>query len=169
MTSQKQSKKTRLVSKVREEFNKKNRTFIRFAIVGVINTVFGVGTFALLRYFGIHYVFASLLSQILGIIFNFKTTGRFVFKNRDRSLFYRFLSVYVISYGLNVGFLRLVNTGSINRQLASLLWKFLPFLGNFNEAKMIDCFAAALLSVPIAVVVYFLQRKFVFKNRESVK
>ncbi len=169
MTSQKKSKNSRLVSKIREELNKKNRTFVRFAVVGVINTVFGIGTFALLRYFGVHYAIASLLSQILGILFNFKTTGRFVFKNRDKSLFYRFLAVYVFTYILNVGFLRIVNTDVINKQLERILREFLPLLINFDASKIIDCFAAALLSVPVAVVVFFLQKKFVFREKETAK
>ncbi len=169
MTSLKKSKNPRFVSKIREELNKKNRTFVRFAFVGVINTAFGIGTFALLRYFGVHYAIASLLSQILGILFNFKTTGRFVFKNNDKSLFYRFLAVYAFTYVLNVGFLRIVNTNIVNNQLTLLVRKLLPFLISFDASKMIDCFAAALLSVPIAVVVFLLQKKFVFRKKESAE
>jgi len=169
LTSQKKSKTPGFVSKIREELNKKNRTFVRFAVVGAINTVFGIGTFALLRYFGVHYAFASLLSQILGILFNFKTTGRFVFKNRDKSLFYRFLAVYAFTYIMNVGFLKIVNTNIVNRQLERLVRELLPILNNFDASKLIDCFAAALLSVPIAVVVFFLQKKFVFREKETAK
>ena len=57
--------------------------FIKFLFVGGVNTVFGYSIFALFLFLGMHYAVATLFATILGILFNFKTTGVIVFNNKD--------------------------------------------------------------------------------------
>ena len=76
--------------------------FIRFLIVGTINTGFSYGVYALLLFWGNQYQMASLGSLILGIVFSFKTQGKYVFKNVDNALFLRFLSCWIIIYFFNI-------------------------------------------------------------------
>jgi putative flippase GtrA len=76
--------------------------FVRFLLVGGINTVFGYGVFALALYLGFHYALAAALSTVLGILFNFKTTGTLVFDRRDNGLLVKFLGVYGFTYVLGV-------------------------------------------------------------------
>ena len=78
-------------------------TLLRYFIIGGINTVFGYSLFALLTWSGLHYSLAMLCATVAGILFNFKTYGRFVFGSSDSRLIWRFIAVYVILYGLNVG------------------------------------------------------------------
>ena len=68
--------------------------FIKFLAVGVLNTLFGYGIFALLLFIGLHYAVASILATICGVLFNFKTTGTLVFNNNDNRLIFKFISVY---------------------------------------------------------------------------
>jgi putative flippase GtrA len=116
------------------------RRFIKFLLVGVLNTLFGYAVFALFVYLGFHYSLASLLSTILGVLFNFRTTGRLVFNNRNNSLLWRFAMVYTVVYGCNVGLLRVMDGYSINMYVAG-----------------------AVAVLPLALLSYFLNKRFVFE------
>lgn len=115
--------------------------FLRFLVVGGINTVFGYSVFALFILLGLHYVLAALLGQICGILFNFKTTGTIVFKNRDNRLILRFFGVYLITYLLGIGLLKVFDMYDVNILIA-----------------------AAITVLPMAFVSFLLMRKFVFST-----
>lgn len=82
-----------------------NLTFIRFVLVGILNTCFGVGVYCLFIYLGLQYAIATLLSNILGVVWNFKTTGRLVFGSKGNKLIYRFALCYCFAYILNIAFI----------------------------------------------------------------
>jgi putative flippase GtrA len=83
------------------------KQFVRYLCVGMLNTLFGYFVFASLIYFGMHYVFASLLSTSLGVVFNFKTFGKIVFKNSKNDLLGRFIFCYVCIYVLGISTIKL--------------------------------------------------------------
>ncbi len=116
--------------------------FIRFLLVGALNTAFGYGVFALLLWLGPHYAVASAIATVLGVLFNFQSTGRLVFDNVNAGFFLAFIQVYVLGYIVNLGF----------------LWVMTRHVGLSAYA------AGALLVLPMAMVTFFLQRKFVFKK-----
>ena len=120
-----------------------NRQFMRFLMIGVLNTAFGYFLFALLIFLGLHYAVASLLATILGVLFNFKTTGRFVFDNRNNSLLGKFFMVYAIVYSCNVGLLKILDGFSISMYVAG-----------------------ALVLLPLALLSYFLNKQFVFEVKK---
>jgi putative flippase GtrA len=117
------------------------RKFIRFLFVGGINTVVGYGLFAVLVYAGLQPELALAIATVLGVLFNYLTTGALVFQNRDHSRILRFIAVYGVIYLLNAGALR------------SLLYAGLsPLL-------------AQLFLVPVvAVATFFALRSFVFRE-----
>lgn len=80
-----------------------NAPLIRYLLIGVINTAFGYAMFAILTYLGLHYTLAVFMSTVVGIIFNFKTYGRFVFGQSNWRLIWRFIAVYGFLYGINIG------------------------------------------------------------------
>jgi putative flippase GtrA len=112
-------------------------------MVGSINTLFGYSTFALFIYLGIHYALASLLSTVLGVLFNFKTTGILVFKNKDNSLLFRFFGVYSVVYIINVLVLKLLGEAGLDMYLAG-----------------------AVVIVPLAVLSFVLNKLFVFEVKK---
>lgn len=118
--------------------------FIRYLLVGMMNTVFGYSLFALFIYLNVHYSMAVLLSTVLGVLFNFKSIGRLVFKSNNNALIYRFIGVYILTYLLNVAALRLFSNYHVNMYLAG-----------------------ALLLVPITLISFTLHNKVVFKERVS--
>jgi putative flippase GtrA len=115
--------------------------FIKFLFVGVLNTIFGYSAFAFLIFIGLHYSLAVLIGTIAGILFNFKTTGSLVFKSRDNQLIYRFVSVYVLIYVINV--------------FALII---------FNDYEMNLYLTGGIMILPMALLSFVLNKKFVFHN-----
>ncbi len=64
--------------------------------------MFGYSLYAFFIYIGINYFFAIFFSTVLGILFNFKTIGRFVFENDDNSLLTKFVVAYLVTFVINV-------------------------------------------------------------------
>lgn len=79
-----------------------SRRFLRFLLVGGINTAFGYGAFVACLWLGMHYAMAVAVATMLGVLFNFKSTGTLVFKSRDNRKLPRFVGVYAIVYLANV-------------------------------------------------------------------
>ncbi len=115
--------------------------FIRFLLVAALNTVFGYSLFAALIVLGIHYPLAAAIGTVIGILFNFQTTGRLVFERHDLSLILRFFAVYGISYVVGVSLLRWADHHGISILVA-----------------------AAVLAVPMGFFSYTLQRLLVFRR-----
>lgn len=116
-----------------------NRQFIKFLLVGLLNTLFGYGMFALLTWLGIPYPAAIGLATLAGIAFNFQSTGRLVFGRAPQSRLVRFILVYLVIYCLNLMGVEIGLRLGLNIYVAN-----------------------ALVLLPLALVAYLLQRKFVF-------
>jgi putative flippase GtrA len=115
------------------------RQFAAFLAVGVLNTAFGYGCYALLVWTGLHYGLAALMSTVLGVLFNFRTTGPLVFRSRDNRLLGRFVGVYVFTYAAN-----LVGLWALQKAGLDAYW------------------SGAALLLPMALLSFALQRRFVF-------
>jgi putative flippase GtrA len=120
--------------------------FLRFLIVGGLNTVFGYTVFAVFILFNLHYVLAALLGQICGILFNFKTTGALVFKNRENRLIFRFFGVYGVTYLITIGLLKI-----------------------FDYYGIGSLVAGAIILLPIAFLSFLLNKRFVFNRLQKRK
>jgi putative flippase GtrA len=77
------------------------RRFIRFLVVGGLNTLVGYLIFAALILAGLPTPAAIVLATILGVLFNYLSTGGIVFRDRSGRLV-RFAAVYVVQMGLNI-------------------------------------------------------------------
>ncbi len=118
-----------------------NNQFFRFLLVGGINAVFGYSVFALLIYIGLHYTLAVFVGTVLGILFNFQTVGRLVFGEHKIVLLWKFFMVYGVTYLLNV------------------LGIYI-----FEIFRVSNYLAGALMILPVAIVGFLLNKKFVFKS-----
>lgn len=83
-------------------------TLLRFAAVGLLNTAFGYFVYAVMLWVGLNYAAAAAVGTVLGVLFNFKTTGRLVFRSNDNRLILRFVGVYMLLYLANVAGLSLL-------------------------------------------------------------
>lgn len=88
-----------LISDVTDLFYRRvSNRFVRFVLVGGINFLFGTGVYCLLVYLGLADWWAFLIANIVGVVFNFKTTGVLVFRSRKNSLIVKFALCYVVIY-----------------------------------------------------------------------
>lgn len=117
-----------------------NHAFVRYLLIGGVNTAFGYSVFALLIFLGWHYSIALFFATVTGVVFNFQTFGIFVFGRREWRLIWRFLAVYGVLYAVNV----------------LLVFVLLNFL-NVYEAN-------ALAIIFIAGLGYFLNRRYVYEK-----
>ena len=118
--------------------------FLKFLVVGAVNTVFGYAVFAGLVLAGMPSVPALVVTYVVGVCFNFWTTRRFVFGQRGYSSFGRFVAAYVVIYFFNLGVFKAWEATG-----AGPLW-------------------AQALSIPIVAVFSFLLFKLhVFKDRHA--
>ncbi|QDD01767.1 GtrA family protein [Candidatus Methylopumilus planktonicus] len=119
-----------------------NSTEIRFIFVGGVNTLFGFGLYSFLIFLNFHFSLAAILSTILGILFNFKTIGVYVFFNNDKSLIFKFFLVYLIIYIMNISFISVVSKMGLSYYVAG-----------------------ALSTVPLAFLSYILNKNYVFNKK----
>ena len=117
---------------------------ISFFLVSGLNTAFGYGLFAMFIYFGLTYTSALLISTIAGILFNFKTISRLVFKNNNNKLIFKFFEVYTITFLTNLGCLSIFKFYEVNLYLGG-----------------------ALLIIPVGIFAYILNKTLVFKDLKS--
>ena len=103
---------------------KKTRLIVlaRFIVVGLLNTIVGYGIYGFLIFLDTPYLLALLIATILGVIFNYFSIGRLVFKSRGGSfLFVKFIASYVLVYSINAIALGvLVNHFHLNQYLGQL-------------------------------------------------
>jgi len=113
--------------------------FVRFLIVGAVNTLVGYGLFCAFLYLGLASLIALTLATVLGVCFNFFSTGRIVFGHKDPSRFRRFVLLYVVYFAVNAGLLESARAFGLSAYAAQ-----------------------ALVMPPLVIALYLGQRRFVF-------
>lgn len=124
--------------------------FVRFVLVAMLNTAFGlfinyVFLFIFEHLFKLNhaYVVSNFFATIVSILFNFKTYGILVFKNKDNKLLLRFLAVTTFTYLVNIGGIAL-----------------LEHLGSQNNYLNLT-----IMAVPVGLLNYVLNSVFVYKKK----
>lgn len=96
---------------------------LKFLISGAINAAFGYSVFALIFILTGAHRFAVVFATVIGIVFNYITTGRFVFERADWRAFPRFAFIYALLCVVNIGLLdmgRMMNVSPLFGQLLAL-------------------------------------------------
>ena len=73
-----------------------------YYLVGALNTAFGYGVYALLVFVGVNMFLAQLIATVVGVIFNYFTYSRCVFRDASGSV-RQFIIAYVGQYLVNLG------------------------------------------------------------------
>lgn len=118
---------------------KNKRELIFFFLIAGVNTLFGYALFALLIYLKLNLYLATALAMVGGIIFNFNTYGRLVFKNFIWNKIFGFTGIYAFTYVINIVLIKI-----LSKQIDSLY------------------IVQLILVVPIGLMVYFLNKRYVF-------
>lgn len=122
-----------------------DKRFQIFLLVGTLNTLFGYSVYAFLLFIGLHYALAAFLATCIGVLFNFKTTGRIVFQSTGKGLLFKFILVYTVLYIINITILQ-----------------FLLFIG-------INAYLGGAICIPpMALLSFFLNKRFVFTTPQNL-
>lgn len=133
-------------------------TFVRFLMVGLINTMVGLSVmYLLLHGFGLSYWISTFLGNSVGACISFFLNRRFTFKSDVSVLtgLFRFITVILISYFISY---------SLGESLVqSLLNNNVTFIskGKTDLAVLISTFLYTLLN-------YLSQKLFVFHKKETI-
>ena len=119
--------------------------FVLFLVMGGVNTLFYYSLYSFLIYIGVFYAAAVVIGTVCGVLFNFQTFGRVVFKNFQLRLLMPFVGVYTVVCAANIAGLKLL-------ELIGLENKYI---------------AGAVLVLPVALLGYVLNKTFVFNSKES--
>ena len=118
--------------------NSKYIKLYKYLVVGGVNTVFGYSVFAILIFFGFHYSLAVLIATILGVLFNFQSYGRLVFKNYSWDFLPRYITVYIIIYFVNLILLLIFDLLVSNLYISGLMViPFIAYLGYFLNKRYV--------------------------------
>lgn len=93
------------------------RQFIRFILIGVLNTAVGYAVFAALIWAGLPPQPALALAFVIGVMWNFFAHARYVFGTTGLSRVPHYVLGYLVVYGFNAIALKLL----LSAGLASLL------------------------------------------------
>jgi len=124
--------------------NPRTNTFLRFLIAGGLNTLFGFAIFSAVIAVGAVAWLALLIGTVAGTLFNFFTTGGYVFRELSSARFPRFIFCYFFVYGINLVMLETLSIWISNKTLSQFI-----------------------LTLPIAVLSYFLMARFVFAPKKK--
>jgi putative flippase GtrA len=79
----------------------RERRFARFLLVGAVNTLFGYGVFFMALSLTGHAILSAAISTAIGVLFNFRSIGVFVFQSSDNGRLLRFVLVYAAVFAAN--------------------------------------------------------------------
>lgn len=91
---------------------------VLFLLVSALNTAFGYTMFSILFFLSGEHRFAIVFGTVLGVLFNFFTTGRIVFSNRNARALVPFLLGYAVTLSINLIVVELLLDLNFNPYLA---------------------------------------------------
>jgi len=122
--------------------NQNNNRFLRFLISGGVNTLFGFIVYSVVIVItGGQVWIALLVGMLVGVAFNFFTTGGYVFRQLSISRFPYFLVCYLIIFFVNLILIEILSNFVIDKILIQLI-----------------------LLLPMAIISYFILKKYVFNQ-----
>lgn len=113
--------------------------FFKFLFVGFLNTLFAYFLYASFITVGLIPNLALLFQYIIGVFWNFKTTGTIVFQNKENKLIYKFIISYIFTFSINSVCLKIL----------------INYINGY--------FAQAILILPIALLSFIILKYWVFK------
>lgn len=102
----------------------------RYYQTGIVNTVFGYATYALLVSTGMNMFVAQVIAQVLAVTFNYFSYSRHVFTGASASKL-RFVLAYALNYAVSLASLAAAATFIASPYLAGLLALLFASIVNF--------------------------------------
>jgi putative flippase GtrA len=109
---------------------------VRYYQAGIVNTLFGLGAYAVLVRMGFGIYPAQLIAHLAGMAFNYVTYSRHVFRDAGPAKG-RFVLSYALNYLMSLGTLALVARAVSNPYLAGFISAFIVSIVNFFALKFV--------------------------------
>ena len=120
-----------------------NKRLTKFLGIGVLNTLFGYGIYACLVFIGMPMLTSLFVATVLGVIFNYWSFGRVVFKVKGGwFVFGKFIVAYTAVYLINAALLSVLTEGE--------------YLNAY--------FAQAVCILPSVLISWLMMNRWVYKN-----
>ena len=123
-------------------FKNIDEKFFKFLFVGALNTAFSYCLYAFFVAIGLVPNVTLFFQYVIGVLWNFKTTGVIVFKNNNNKLIFKFIGSYIFTFALNSLFLYTLA----------------------EQLKLNDYLSQAILILPMAMISFAIFKLWVFKN-----
>lgn len=118
-----------------------DKTFLRFVIVGIINTIFGTGVmFLFYNLFNASYWISSSANYFFGSILSYYLNKKYTFQNKDKSIklvgkfIINICVCYLMAYGIARPLIKLILTGyskNVQENMAMLIGMILFIMFNY--------------------------------------
>lgn len=156
--------------------------FIKFCIVGLSNTIICEGIYVVLLFFGVHYLAANIIGNLISILNAYYWSNKYVFKAEDgeqRVWWKVLLKTYatygfsmVLSAGLLVFWLEIVKLELYMGPILSLLGNMgilnaLSKAGIVLEAKILSEILAAAINLIITIPLNYVINKYWAYRKEK--
>lgn len=150
--------------------------FVKFGLVGVLNTLISEGVYVIIVFLGGHYLVASITGFALSVLNAYYWNSRYVFKEEEngaKRVWWRtLLKTYVAYLGgqlLNMGLLILwVDIVKISNWFGWLAERFWLLGIRQLDAETIGEIAAAGINLVVTVPInYFLNKYWAFRGKKS--
>jgi putative flippase GtrA len=120
----------------------KSNRFVRFVVVGGLNTLFGFVVYSILALSDLSTLMVLIVSNLIGIAFNFVTTGGLVFREMSLTK----IPLFLICYGV----------------IFVIYLELIQWLSPIFGGRIV---AMAIIVLPMAILTYFIQSWFVFGDK----
>lgn len=107
------------------------RRFVRFLLVGGVNTLVGYALFCTAVLLGLPDGVALALATVGGVLFNFQTIGRLVFGEAGGRRMVPFVLVYAVQFLVNLAALRALGAAGVGPLAAQAAMLPLLAVGSF--------------------------------------
>lgn len=98
--------------------------FIKFGLVGVLNTIANQVIFMLCIHFNIHYIVANAVAFIISVLHAFLWQYNLVFKSEEKEIWWKALLKTYVSYA---------STGLLLNSLLMIMWVDIIHIQNYTE------------------------------------
>ena len=140
-----------------------DKKFIKFLFVGALNTLFGYLMYIIFISTPLKREWALLCAYVLGVLWNFKTTGSLVFKVNNNKLIFKFVGSYVFTYFVNLFALNFLAKMQWGEKTANYFLDLFNLTSPVALGKYID---QLFLVFPIAMLSFTIFKFWVFKEQK---
>jgi len=148
-----------------------SKEFIRYCLVGVVNTLVGIGTSLIcLNLFSLNYWVSTAIGYAFGITVSFLLNKKYTFENKSTSIasqFMKFVTLMIPNYFVS-NFLGLVIAPKfVILPIISDILNFINLFLHLENAKLTTNIAVLIGMVIYILIGFFGSKLFVFKTKPT--